>query len=80
MSTQVERWSTPKKRCPRLRGAAGRRKTVEMDGERDVGKDTENNERWRGWHYENMKRLEVGGMKIVYLDLPNMLDAKDMEI
>ncbi len=39
MSAQVERWSTPKKRRPRLRGAAGTRKTEEMDGERDVGKD-----------------------------------------
>lgn len=54
MSAQVERWSTPKKRLPRLRRAAGRRKTEEMDGERDVGKTEENNERWQGWRYEKM--------------------------
>ena len=39
MSAQVERWSSPKRRRPRLTGAAGRRKTEEMDGERDVGND-----------------------------------------
>jgi len=36
---QVERWRTPKRRRPELGGAAGRRKTEEMDGETDVGKD-----------------------------------------